>query len=899
MPLSPGARLGPYEIVAPLGAGGMGEVYRARDPRIGREVALKVLPAEFSKSEDRLRRFEQEVRAAGALNHPNVLTIFDVGACDGSPYIVSELLEGETLRDRMNSAALAPRRAVDYALQLARGLAAAHAKGIVHRDLKPANIFLTRDGRLKILDFGLAKLTQQAGSDSDDASTQTATDPGVVLGTVGYMSPEQVRGQTSDHRSDIFSFGAVLYEMLSGRRAFHRETAVETMAAILKEDPPDLPGSTPGMPAGLERIVHRCLEKEPEQRFHSAHDLAFALEAVSGSSGSLVSGVAAVKPSAAVTGRWVRVAAFAAIAVLLAAGGWWLGRRAAPRGLPYWTVRQLTSDEGYTAGGALSPDGKLVAYTSDRAGTGTQDLWIQQTAGGPPVRMTSGPFSAYDPAFSPDGSKVIFVSSERPRGLYIIPALGGEPRRLADAPLALSPRFSPDGRWISAELLQNQAAVFLLIPSAGGEPVFLDPKMGNITSEGIKSYVWSPDSKGLLLVGGSSYQWADWDLWFLSLDGARTPFRAGPGMRAAGFGRPNLKAWDAGWLYFNFQRKGTPDLWRTSLTPGARQLGNLDPVTSGWANRNTDAVGDGGTRLVYSDSSASRRHIWSLKIDPSQGVASGEPQRMIPGERAEEYPVAVPPNRLVYWANEGGQGNLWLRDVNSGRETQLTDSPEINIFPVGSHDGSMVAFRATTPKGYVAYVVQAAGGAPHKICSNCGRVTDWSPDGKKVILHDFGGTTAGRVGLVDLQSGQQRVLMESATRIYSPRVSPDGRWLAFRAGKAFVAPYREDRIVSESEWIPLDLGAQGGDFFQWTPGARRLFFLVTEGAYRSIWTVPLDPATGKSTGPPTLVFRPQGSHVLAGDQSEIGLALLGDRLYFSMADLHANIGIAEIDAAAK
>ena len=898
MPLSPGTKLGPYEIVAPLGAGGMGEVYRARDPRIGREVAIKVLPAQFSQNEDRLGRFEQEVRAAGALNHPNILTIFDVGACDGSPYIVSELLEGETLRDRLTSATLAPRRAFDYALQLAQGLSAAHSRGIVHRDLKPENIFLTRDGRVKILDFGLAKLTQQDGSDPEAALTQTVTDPGVVLGTVGYMSPEQVRARTADHRSDIFSLGAVLYEMLSGHRAFHRGTAAETMAAILNEDPPDLPGSTPGMSAGLERIVRRCLEKEPEQRFNSAHDLAFALEAVFGGSGSLVSGAVAVNRSA-VSRRWIRVAAFAAIAALLAGGGWWLGRRAAPRGLPYWTVRQLTSDEGYTAGGALSPDGKLVAYTSDRAGSGILDLWIQQTAGGPAVRMTSGPFSAFEPAFSPDGSKVVFVSSEQPRGLYIIPALGGEQRRLADAPSAEQPRFSPDGRWISAELYRSGAASFLLIPSAGGEPVFLDPKLGNITSTVNRTYVWSPDSKGLLLTGGSSYLWADWDFWFLSMDGRKTPLHAGPGMRAAGFGRPTLEAWDGDWLYFNGFRKSTEDLWRTRLTPGATQLGKLEPVTSGWADRYTDAVGAGGTRLVYSDSSASRRHIWSLKIDPDQGVASGEPQRMTTGDRTQAYPTAMGPNRLVYWAYDAGQGDLWLRDLSSGKEARLTDTNESKGYLVGSHDGSLVAFRATTPKGYITYVVQATGGAPHKICGNCGRITDWSPDDKKVILHDFGGSTAGKVGLVNVQSGKQQVLMEGAQRIYAPHVSPDGRWLAFTAGGAFVAPYREDRVIAESEWIPLDLGTQGGAFFQWAPGSRRLFYLLAEGAYYSIWTVPFDPTSGRSAGPPVLVFRPQGSHALDGDRTAIGIALVGDRFFFSMSDLHANIGIAEIDTAAK
>src|SRR5437588_3170914 len=286
MALSPGTKLGPYEVVSPAGAGGMGEVYRARDSRLNREVAIKVLPAQFSRDPDRVSRFRQEAQAAAALNHPNILAIHDFGEHDGSVYIVAEMLEGETLRERVRAGALSTRTAGDHAEQTARGLAAAHEKGIVHRDLKPENIFITRDGRVKILDFGLAKLTRPEGVPPTDAATLASqTEPGVVMGTVGYMSPEQVRGQTADHRSDLFSFGAILYEMLSGRRAFHGESSVETMSAILKQDPPELSSTNQNISPALERLVNHCLEKNPEERFHSASDLAFALEALSGSTG--------------------------------------------------------------------------------------------------------------------------------------------------------------------------------------------------------------------------------------------------------------------------------------------------------------------------------------------------------------------------------------------------------------------------------------------------------------------------------------------------------------------------------------------------------------------------------------------------------------------------------------
>src|SRR6266542_591432 len=281
MTLSAGTRLGPYEVLSPLGVGGMGEVYRGRDPRIGREVAIKVLPESFSRDAERLRRFEKEARSAGVLNHPNVLVVYDVGEHDGSPYIVEELLEGGTLRERLMQGPLRPAEAVEYAVQIARGLAAAHEKGVIHRDLKPENLFLTRDGRVKILDFGLAKLTQpeMAAAEAAEAATLSAvTESGVTLGTVGYMSPEQVRGLPADARSDIFSLGAVLYEMATGKRAFRGISPAETMSMILKEQPPAVGDANPDAPPGLDRVVRRCLEKEPARRFHSANDVAFALE---------------------------------------------------------------------------------------------------------------------------------------------------------------------------------------------------------------------------------------------------------------------------------------------------------------------------------------------------------------------------------------------------------------------------------------------------------------------------------------------------------------------------------------------------------------------------------------------------------------------------------------------
>jgi len=360
--LAAGTKLGPYEILAPIGAGGMGEVYRAKDPRLGREVAIKVLPPSFAHDADRLKRFEQEARAAGILNHPNITAVHDIGSADGSPYIVTELLEGETLRARLSTGAVPVRKAIDYAVQIAKGLAAAHEKGIVHRDLKPENLFLTNDGRAKILDFGLAKLkSERPDGPQTDLQTISGTQPGVVLGTMGYMSPEQVRGKPADARSDLFSLGTILYEMISGQKAFRGDSAADTITAILTKEPPDLAQTNKDVHSGLDRIVRHCIEKNPEERFQSARDIAFDLESLSNV--STPTGVFAAPP-AATRRRWL-VPALAAAAIALAVGlmaGYHSGKQAGY--VPPPNYQQLTFRRGELYTARFAPDGQTVIYAA-------------------------------------------------------------------------------------------------------------------------------------------------------------------------------------------------------------------------------------------------------------------------------------------------------------------------------------------------------------------------------------------------------------------------------------------------------------------------------------------------------------------------------------------------------
>ena len=435
MGLAPRPRVGPYEILGSIGAGGMGEVYRARDTRLGRDVAVKVLPSSFASDPERLRRFEQEARTVAALNHPNILAIHDVGTYEGAPFLVTELLEGETLRERLEAGPLPVRKAVEIAVQAANGVAAAHEKGVIHRDLKPANIFLTSDGRVKILDFGLAKLTarEEPTAGQSQAATRTAagaTEPGMVLGTVGYMSPEQVRGLPADARSDIFALGTILYEMLCGRRAFQKDSSAETMTAILKEDPPELAGDGSKIPPALDRIVRHCLEKNPSQRFQSARDLAFHLESLS--SASTTSERARTAPRIP-SRRWLPFAAAVLLAVLAGAVGEWLFTRGAGTASRA-SHTPLTFSQGLIYAARFAPDGQSVYYAAAWNGGPIQ---LYATSPNSPESRPLGLMNSSLFAVSPSqlaisiGCKDVFMG-DCEGTLAIVPITGGAPREIAD-----------------------------------------------------------------------------------------------------------------------------------------------------------------------------------------------------------------------------------------------------------------------------------------------------------------------------------------------------------------------------------------------------------------------------------------------------------------------------------
>ena len=476
MAVSPGSRVGSFEIRELIGAGGMGEVYKAHDPRLGRDVAIKVIPASFAADPDRLRRFEQEARAAAALTHPNILAVHDIGTHQAAPYIVSELLRGMTLRERMSGGALPARKAVDVGVQIARGLAAAHQKNIVHRDLKPENVFVTDEGLVKILDFGLAKLTEVEARPVEDAATRHAdTQPGSVMGTAGYMSPEQLRAQIVDARSDIFSFGAVMYELLAGVRAFGGATSVDVATAILKEDPPALPIAERGIPPALSRIVERCLEKSPAARFQSAGDLAFALEALSASSGAteMLPAVAASRHRGM---AWPVVAALGLVAGILATYGAMtlLGPAdSIPEAISY----PLTMPEGVALYGggptgsspapiAISPDGRHLAFLAV-GDDNVRKIWVRSHSAVAP-RLISGTEGALSPFWSPDSQQIGFNVPGQPSKLRRVNIAGGPPSDICEARNVLGGSWNADGVIIFGVNLPGGG--IQRVPATGGTP---------------------------------------------------------------------------------------------------------------------------------------------------------------------------------------------------------------------------------------------------------------------------------------------------------------------------------------------------------------------------------------------------------------------------------------------
>jgi Tol biopolymer transport system component len=816
VPLTAGSRLGPYEILSPLGAGGMGEVYRARDTKLGRDVAVKVLPEALARDSDALARFEREARAVAALSHPNILSIFDFGSHEGIAFAAMELLEGESLRAKLTGGAIAPRKAVDYALQMAQGLAAAHDKGIVHRDLKPENLFITHDGRLKILDFGLARKAER-GRTEEETSAPTAardTDPGTVMGTVGYMSPEQVKGFAVDHRSDLFSFGAILYEMLSGKRAFKRDTAPETLTAILREEPENVSGSNRQEDPALEGLVRHCLEKSPEERFQSARDLAYALSTLSSSSGALSGATGRVGGGAGARRRFRRaIPASVAAGVLLgalAAGVLLRPRPAEPPGF------QVLTYSGNDFQPSASPDGKTIAFASAR--DGTSRIWIKQVEGGAEAVLTAGPDT--NPRFSPDGSAVLFVhgGADEP-AIYRVPIVGGEARKIVGP--ATEADWSPDGKeigFLRVELGQGKIGASVHRVAADGTNQRVIASVADRVLSGLR---WSPDGLTLAAIEGQGTGTNRPKIALFPLDG-----KAPRHLEAPETGSVLALAWNGDSRHLVLLAGGS-DTVLASRTARVflkdARTGKARVLLSGIDFQGAvDVLGRGSLLLVTGGRRSNLREVSLTK--------PGEAGRWLTrGSSVDRQPSYAPDGEWVaFSSNRSGNNDVWEVSTKTGAVRRLTDDPADDFDPAFTRDGKHLLFSSKRSGHYEIWIAERDG-------SGARRVTDdgvdaenptATPDGKWIV---YASGNPEKRGIWKVRADGSAASRLAVGALTLPEISPDGRFVSYMevGGRGVGAIIR---VVGFEDGSPVPFGVTTPGWrtntgrHRWLPGGRALAF---------------------------------------------------------------------------
>ncbi|HKV82549.1 MAG TPA: protein kinase [Candidatus Sulfotelmatobacter sp.] len=825
-----GTKLGDYEVLSKLGAGGMGEVYRALDVRLRREVAIKILTGFASSNPERLRRFEQEAMAAAALNHPNILAVYQMGTHEGVPYLVSELLEGETLRELVRRGRIVLRKAIDFGVQIAHGLATAHQKGVVHRDLKPENLFVTKDGRAKILDFGLAKLSRPQSSSVHSALTVgSQTEPGMVMGTVGYMSPEQVRGQAADHRADIFAFGAILYEMLTGLRAFQKPTSAETMAAILNEEPALISQIGLKIPPGLQRVVHRCLEKNPEQRYHSASDLAFALEALSDSDAA--SSAAVERARRALFGKplLIKFALVSLLVVLATAGFFALRHRYTTQSLkPKDLEIALLTHTGNAIVAAISPDARYVAYAFS-AGDKAKVI-VRQVTTGSEVEIVPSESRFYGGlTFSPDGNYIYIVRSEPSNSdyanLYRIPTLGGAPILLLhdlDSPVV----FSPDGRqmaYVRGVLERNEFQLLVAAPDGSGErvllkqPVFLaSPTRG----PNLFGPAWSPDGKFVAFTAYDPTGNARSIIRSVSItDGSvRDIYSSSDDM-----GRPLWLPDGSGFVVpiSEHARNQRAQLWFISYPAGEphRIIDDLNDYDIDSPSLSVD-----GSTLILTEK-AVNSDLW---IAPAGDTSQAEP---ITSNGFAERLFSWTPDGKILFADR--DGNLFRLDRDGTQRILLNPDQHRDWAPSACGDGRHVIFESYRDLKVGLWMMNPDGSnlAPLNT-PPFAELPQCSPDGKWIVYQV--GLNAFRLSLESQGAG----LAIGSASAWSPRVSPDNNWMAYIAifrdtskpPRLQVASFPDGRVVHELPWI-----ASIQEEPRWTPDSKAIQRTVTRKGTSNIW----------------------------------------------------------------
>ena len=881
MPLTTGTRLGSYEILTPIGAGGMGEVYRARDTRLDRDVAIKVLPPQLALDPETLARFEREAKAVAALSHPNILAIHDFGRHGDTSYAAMELLEGETLRERMSTGAgVTPRKVIDIASQIARGLAAAHDRGIVHRDLKPENIFVTTDGRVKILDFGLARPMAAAENSGSNSKTELrATDPGTVLGTVGYMSPEQVRGQTADHRSDIFSLGCVLYELATRRRAFDRDTPAETMTAILREDPPELPRDDAAIPAAVDPVIRHCLEKRPEERFQSAHDLAFALQALTGSSAS--SGKVDARSSEAAARPRRIPFAFIAPAVGLAVGAFFIGRHLAPASEttqpaePFAFFQQLTDEAGVETNPAISPDGTSMAYA--RWSGRKSDIYVQRIGGRNAIAVAADPDrDEAGPVFSPDGATIAFYESDGDGGIFVAGATGESARRVTD--FGYHPAWAPDGTrlvFCTEQIIEpaSRSAISALwiVDAKGGDPKKI------LDGDGVQP-AWSPSGQRIAYWASDAGQR---DLYTIpAAGGARETVTNDAPLDWSPVWAP-----DGRYLYFSSDRGGTMNIWRVPIDESSgRATGPVEPVTTGVAEADQPRLSKDGSKLVFRSRVASVNPT-AVPFDPVSERA-GVPRQLL-RRTGRLFPTSVSPDgRSLALTNLlERHEDIFVSRIDGTDLRRLTDDAARDRVPVWSPDGKELAFYSNRSGNYEIWTIKPDGSGLRRLTERPGGNSlfpVYAPAGDRMLASEV---RVDNVWMLDPRRGgadqsfeQVKTTVPGIGWLVPIKWSPDGRRVAggvatpsgrtVGLGILDIAT-RAVKRVNEHATTP---------FIAWLPDSRRVLYPQED----KLWISDVDSGARREIA---LSFTPGDICIAAAPD--------GRTLFLCVADIQADLWLAQ------